>query len=75
MDYQKYVFIDSRCFRPTEIDILLGDTTKARKQLGWHPSVNFEELIDVMIAADMEISGNEKTLLDTGYIAGNHHML
>lgn len=69
LDYEKYVSIDPRYFRPTEVDALLGDAAKARRQLGWHPRVNFEELIDMMIAADMEISGKEKTLLDAGYKA------
>ncbi len=64
------VSIDPRYFRPTEVDALLGDAAKARRQLGWHPRVNFEELIDMMIAADMEISRKEKTLLDAGYKAG-----
>ena len=73
LDYEKYVAIDPRYFRPSEVDVLLGDSTKARMQLGWQPRVGFEELIDMMIAADMEITEKEKTLRDAGYkISCNH---
>ncbi len=67
LDYEKHVAIDSRYFRPTEVDALLGDATRARTRLGWQPKVTFEKLIDMMIAADMEIAEKEKTLLDAGY--------
>lgn len=75
LDYEKYVAIDPRYFRPTEVDVLLGDSTKARMQLGWQPRVGFEELIDMMIAADMESAEKEKTLCDAGYkISFNQRM-
>jgi len=67
MDYREYVEIDPRYFRPTEVDVLLGDSSKARKNLGWQPKVNFDALIDMMIAADMELAAREKTLRDAGY--------
>ena len=67
LDYQKHVAIDPRYFRPTEVDALLGDASKARKALGWQPKVGFEELISMMVAADMEIAQKEKTLVDAGY--------
>ena len=66
--------IDQRYFRPTEVDVLLGDASKARKQLGWQPKVTFEGLIDMMIAADMEISKKEKTLREAGYETTNQRM-
>jgi GDPmannose 4,6-dehydratase len=53
LDYQKYVKIDPRYFRPTEVDVLLGDATKARKALHWFPKVSFDQLIDMMVAADL----------------------
>lgn len=71
MDYNKYVSIDPRYFRPTEVDILLGDSTKARKFLGWQPKVSFDKLIDMMLAADMEMAKKEKTLIDAGYTFKN----
>jgi GDPmannose 4,6-dehydratase len=67
LDVAKHVEIDPRYFRPTEVDVLLGDATKARKTLGWSPKVSFEQLIDMMIAADMELAKREQTLKDAGY--------
>ena len=76
LDYQKYVVIDPKYFRPTEVDVLLGDSAKARRVLGWKPRVGFDQLIDMMIAADMEMSSKEKTLCEAGYSsAGNHRMI
>lgn len=67
LDYKRHVSIDPKYFRPTEVDILLGDATKAKKKLGWTPKVTFEQLIDMMIEADMEMAKKEKTLKDAGY--------
>jgi len=75
LDFEEHVAIDPRYFRPTEVDVLLGDASKARKELGWEPKVGFEELIDMMIATDMELARKEKTLLEAGYEAGNHRMM
>jgi len=72
LDYKKYVEIDKRYFRPTEVDALLGDSTKARKILGWQPRISFDQLVDMMIASDMEMAQKEKTLFDAGFQAGNH---
>jgi GDPmannose 4,6-dehydratase len=71
MDYKKYVAIDKRYFRPTEVDALLGDASKAKKVLGWRPKVSFDMLIDMMIKADMEMAKKEKTLVDAGFCANN----
>ena len=46
--------IDSKYFRPAEVDILLGDYSKAQKQLGWEPKVRFNELVKIMAKADYE---------------------
>jgi GDPmannose 4,6-dehydratase len=67
LDYNKHVIVDQRYFRPTEVDVLLGDSSKAQKTLGWKPKVNFEKLIDMMIAADLELAKKEKTLVDAGF--------
>jgi GDPmannose 4,6-dehydratase len=67
LDYNKHVEVDPRYFRPTEVDVLLGDSTKARKMLGWKPKVSFEKLIDMMIAADLELAKKEKTLIEAGF--------
>ena len=71
LDYQKHVAIDSRYFRPTEVDCLLGDATKARKALNWQPKVGFDQLIDMMIAADMQAAEKEKTLVTAGFTCNN----
>jgi len=67
LDYTKFVTIDPRYFRPTEVDVLLGDASKAKQKLGWQPRIGFEDLIDIMIAADMEQAEKEKTLSEAGY--------
>ena len=67
LDYNKHVVIDPKYFRPTEVDILLGDSAKARKKLGWEPKVSFDQLIDMMLEYDMELAKKERTLRDAGY--------
>jgi GDPmannose 4,6-dehydratase len=57
MDWHKYVEIDPRYFRPTEVDYLLCDPTKARTKLGWEPKVKFHELVRIMVDADLELAG------------------
>jgi len=74
LDYEEYVEIDQRYFRPTEVDVLLGDSTKARKKLGWAPKVTFEQLIDMMIEADLQLAKKERTLLDAGYENVKNHI-
>ena len=54
LDWQEYVEIDSKLIRPAEVDILCGDASKAREKLGWEPEVGFDELIKMMVAADLE---------------------
>jgi len=54
LDYEKYVVVDEKLLRPAEVDQLRGDSTKARQELGWEPTVGFEELIHMMVDADME---------------------
>lgn len=71
LDYKKHVAVDPRYFRPTEVDVLLGDSSRAQKMLGWKPKVNFDKLIDMMIAADMELARKEKTLVDAGFRCNN----
>jgi GDPmannose 4,6-dehydratase len=66
LDWQKYVEIDSRYIRPTEVDFLQGDSSKARKVLGWEPKVTFKELAKMMTDADMELAEHEKILKDHG---------
>ncbi|MHC4653426.1 MAG: GDP-mannose 4,6-dehydratase [Planctomycetota bacterium] len=62
LDWQKYVEIDPRYLRPTEVDRLLGDASKAKKVLKWEPKVTFKELAQMMTDADMEIAKREKII-------------
>jgi GDPmannose 4,6-dehydratase len=57
------------------VDILLGDAARARKALNWEPKVSFDQLIDMMVAADLEAAEKEKTLVNAGYTCGNHRMV
>jgi GDPmannose 4,6-dehydratase len=59
MDWREYVRIDPRYFRPNEVDFLLGDSSKARRELGWEPRVFFKDLVRVMVDADLEHEGLE----------------
>jgi GDPmannose 4,6-dehydratase len=54
LDWTKHVEIDPRYFRPAEVDLLIGDPTKARTKLGWNPTVGFHDLIRMMVEADLE---------------------
>jgi len=58
LKWKKYVEIDSRYFRPTEVDLLQGDASKARRQLGWTPKVRFTELVRLMVDADLQAESN-----------------
>ena len=57
LDYEEYVRIDPKYYRPTEVDYLLGDPQKANELLGWQPKVQFQELVRIMIDADLELEG------------------
>lgn len=67
LNYADHVEIDPRYFRPAEVDLLLGDATKAREKLGWTPQVSFSELVHMMVENDLERAAREKTLQDAGF--------
>ena len=60
LDYHDYVVTDPRFVRPAEVDRLLGDASKAKKELGWEPEVSFEQLVKMMVDADLERLREEK---------------
>ncbi len=64
LDWRDCVEIDSRYYRPAEVDMLLGDASKARRLLGWEPRVNFEQLVAMMVEADLELARQERLLAD-----------
>ena len=72
LNWQDYVKFDERYLRPAEVDLLIGDPAKAKKQLGWEPSVTFEELVKLMVDADLSALGivpsNGKAVEDRAFI-------
>jgi GDPmannose 4,6-dehydratase len=69
LDWRSHVEVDPRYFRPTEVDALQGDASKARARLGWRPQTSFQELIRMMIAEDLALARQERTLLRAGFVA------
>lgn len=63
LDWEKYVEYDARYTRPTEVDQLLGDATKAKRELGWEPRVHFKELVRIMVEHDVAMAEREKKLI------------
>ena len=64
---QEVLAIDQKYFRPTEVDLLLGDASKARKKLGWQPKYTVQALCKEMVLADLELFGRENVLREAGY--------
>jgi GDPmannose 4,6-dehydratase len=67
LDWRPHVEIDPRYFRPTEVDYLKGDSSRARERLAWEPQVGFEELVRMMVDNDLELARQERTLRDAGH--------
>ncbi|MEJ2356754.1 MAG: GDP-mannose 4,6-dehydratase [Deinococcales bacterium] len=67
LDWHDHVQQDPRYLRPTEVDALQGDASKAREKLGWQPTIDLDQLIDRMITTDLELAQQEKTLRDAGH--------
>jgi GDPmannose 4,6-dehydratase len=66
LDWPEYVETDPRYFRPSEVDMLQGDASKARKVLRWEPKVTFKELVRIMTDADLKLAERERILKDHG---------
>jgi GDPmannose 4,6-dehydratase len=67
------VRIDSRYFRPTEVETLLGDASKAREKLGWKPKISFEQLVAEMVAEDLAIAQRDAVVAKKGFKVFSHH--
>ncbi len=72
MDWKKYVVVDSRFFRPAEVDLLLGDPSKATRLLGWKPRVTFEGLVKLMMDSDLQQTEQFVHGLNSKSKAGRH---
>jgi GDPmannose 4,6-dehydratase len=67
LDWERHVEIDPRYFRPTEVEHLLGDPTRAKAALGWEPTIDLDGLVQRMVDHDLELARQEKTLIDAGH--------
>lgn len=67
------VAVDPRYFRPTEVETLLGDPTKAKEKLGWSPKITFEELVNEMVREDLKSAERDELVKKHGYKAMNYH--
>ena len=77
LDYQleigkEVLSIDPRYFRPTEVDLLIGDANKAKEKLGWEPQIKLEELVRDMMESDLKLMKREKYLFDGGFEINNY---
>jgi GDPmannose 4,6-dehydratase len=70
LDWRAYVEVDPRYFRPAEVDLLLGDASKAARQLGWRPKVAFQQLVEMMVEHDWRIAREERVLAGHRLAAG-----
>ncbi|MGH9168176.1 MAG: GDP-mannose 4,6-dehydratase [Acidimicrobiia bacterium] len=61
-DWERYVRVDERFFRPAEVDVLVGDASKAREKLGWEPTVTFDELVQMMVEHDLKMEAEKARL-------------
>jgi GDPmannose 4,6-dehydratase len=68
LDWKRHVEADPRYLRPTEVDFLQGDSSKARAKLGWKPHTSFPELIRLMVEHDLELARQERTLAEAGHV-------
>jgi GDPmannose 4,6-dehydratase len=67
------VRVDPRYFRPTEVESLLGDPSKAKNELGWEPKITFDELVKEMVLADLEAAKKDALVQEHGFKSFNYH--
>jgi GDPmannose 4,6-dehydratase len=70
---KEVVKVDPRYYRPTEVELLIGDPTKANTKLGWKPKYTLAEMIKEMVAADIELFKKEQLLKDSGFTINREH--
>jgi len=67
------VAVDSRYFRPSEVETLIGDTTKAQEKLGWKPKISFKEMVNEMMMVDINIAKRDELIKSKGFSSHQHH--
>jgi GDPmannose 4,6-dehydratase len=72
LDWEKYVEIDPRYFRPAEVDLLLGDASKVREKLGWEPKVTFDDLVKLMTDHDLQLARQEAEARELKHSSASH---
>src|ERR1700694_4328972 len=72
LDWEKYVEIDPRYFRPAEVDLLLGDASKVREKLGWEPKVTFDGLVKLMTDYDLQLAKQEADARELKHTSGSN---
>ena len=70
---QLIVAVDPRYFRPTEVETLLGDPSKAKSKLGWTPKISFDELVAEMVREDLKSAERDELVKKSGFNAYNYH--
>jgi GDPmannose 4,6-dehydratase len=70
---KEVVAVDARYYRPTEVDLLIGDPTKAQQQLGWKPTYTLPMLVKEMVDADIQLFRKERVLKDSGFHIKNQY--
>ena len=70
---KEIIKVDGRYFRPTEVETLLGDATKACEKLGWKPKISFQKLVEEMVEEDFKISKRNELIRNHGYSILDHY--
>ncbi|HEY9835529.1 MAG TPA: GDP-mannose 4,6-dehydratase, partial [Vampirovibrionales bacterium] len=77
LNWEDYVEFDPRYLRPAEVDLLIGDPSKAKEKLGWEPSITFEQLVALMVDSDLKAIGVEsptgQSIIDRAFIRQDGH--
>ena len=68
LDWEAHVQIDEKYYRPAEVDLLLGDASKARRVLGWKPTLTFPQLVKLMVDADLQEAARERAMIEAGIV-------
>ncbi|MDC3103230.1 GDP-mannose 4,6-dehydratase [Acidimicrobiaceae bacterium] len=68
LNWEEYVFTDKKYERPNEVNYLLGDPTKANKELGWKPETSFKDLVKMMVESDLKLAEREKVLIESNLL-------